>query len=164
MDDWLTEEIKHRAGARRKIILVDRLAAALKMFSVSVTKAELSAERAIVKPRGKVKKGEIEEIIGETIDDLTNEDEISGLIAESNASGWTCDDLNVDNVDYHKGAWIAEVSFHFSGEQNEDRAWCGTEISGRCSVTISPEREVSFSDISAELDRGADESDEGKPS
>jgi predicted nucleic acid-binding protein len=162
-NDWLVEEIKRRGGARRKIILVDRLAAALKLLAVPVTPAELSVERSLIKRRRNVKKGEVEEVIGEAIDDLSNEDEISSLIAESNADGWTCDDFTIENVDSYKGAWIVDVSFKFSGDQKDDRPWCGTEISGRCVATISADKEVTFSDISAELDRGEDESEEEEP-
>jgi len=48
-NNWLTDEIKERVNQKRKLILVDRLSAALKLLDVKVTPEEISSERAIIK-------------------------------------------------------------------------------------------------------------------
>ena len=48
-NNWLTDEVKQRVNQQRKLTLVDRLAAALKLLDVKVTQAEITSERAIIK-------------------------------------------------------------------------------------------------------------------
>jgi hypothetical protein len=50
-NDWLTEEFRARAGKKRKLILVDRLSAALKLVDIKVTPAEVTSESNVLKLR-----------------------------------------------------------------------------------------------------------------
>jgi hypothetical protein len=53
-NDWLTEEFRARAGKKRKLILVDRLSAALKLVDIKVTPAEVTSESNVLKLRRRV--------------------------------------------------------------------------------------------------------------
>ena len=51
INDWLLEELKDRTKQSRKILLFDRLTAALKRIDIEVTKAEEEAEAATARKR-----------------------------------------------------------------------------------------------------------------
>ena len=65
-NNWLTDEVKQRVNQQRKLILVDRLSAALKLLDVEVTQEEIRSERAIIEstvPRNREVEGLIEAAI-----------------------------------------------------------------------------------------------------
>jgi hypothetical protein len=87
--------------------------------------------------------GELEEMLEQHVRGLTNDDTISGLIAGSNALGWGLDTWDIDKVDISKPGEIkVKLSFNFSGNQEDEKPWCGTAISGTAIATIKSEEEI----------------------
>ena len=63
-NNWLSDEVKERVNKNRKLILVDRLSAALKLLDVKVTPAEVSSERATINCPVFAHENEIESLVG----------------------------------------------------------------------------------------------------
>ncbi|TBR56658.1 hypothetical protein B4U84_28890 [Westiellopsis prolifica IICB1] len=72
----------------------------------------------------------VEDLLADFAGTLTNEDEtITGLIAGTNSFGWGFEGF--DNLKaWFKGRGKLEftVTLYFSGEQDEDKPWSGSEI------------------------------------
>lgn len=151
-NNWLTDEVKERVNQKRKLILVDRLSAALKLMDVKVTREELTSERAIIKVPARHHEDEIDDLVSEALGDLVNREEIGDLIALTNACGWYCDGYDIGEAKYKDGTWVADVTFSFSGDQDEDKSWHGSEITGKCVVQIYEDKSVSISEIEACLE------------
>ena len=60
--------------------------------------------------------------------DLELEEQLSGAIAETNASGFTIDDLNVGSTEYNEvnGVLTLAVKLTYQGEQDPERMYSGT--------------------------------------
>jgi hypothetical protein len=155
-NNWLAEEVKQRVNQKRKLVLVELLSSALRLFDVEVTREEINAERASIKSTATEDTDEIEDIINDEMDEIENEDEISSLIAQTNASDWHCDSHHLKDLQFTNEKWIAHVWFHLSGEQDDDKPWHGDKISGRCTVTVDKDGSLSFSKIDASLDDDLD--------
>jgi hypothetical protein len=162
-NNWLAEELKERVNQQRKIILVDRLSTALKLLDVKVTAAEITSERAIIQSSKEDQQDEIEAIIDASIHDLLDTDEISSLIANSNATGWGIDTSDLQNVRAKDGKWFADLHFTISGEQDDEKVWYGSSISGSCVAVVDADKTVTFTAIEAEMDDGDDEPEPGEP-
>lgn len=160
-NNWLTEEVKQRVNQQRKLILVDRLSAALKLMDVKVTREEITSERAIIKTSSSSHQSEIESLVGNALDDLVDGEEMGSLIAETNACGWRCDTYDLEKIKFKDGKWTAHVSFSFIGDQEDDKPWCGDTISGHCAVEIGPEKLAILSDVKADVERDTGEEETG---
>jgi len=176
---WLVEELKERCNKRRQLILVDRLSAAFRLVNVPVKPTEVASEKQIIraspasssdsklttlsKLRRDQIEGTLESILEDSISDLVNDDPVSSEIASSNATGWGLDTFEITDVKFDKGRCKAHVAFSFSGDQDDDKPWCGTEIRGECVALIDENGDVELSNVSAELDRGYDEPPDETP-
>ncbi|MCG6140653.1 hypothetical protein [Leptospira mtsangambouensis] len=89
-------------------------------------------------------KTEIENLISETIYDLINEDELSNLIASTNAFDWEIDNFSILNIKFNLNECIAKIKFHATGEQHEEKMFSGSEINGECTATIDSEKNTNF--------------------
>lgn len=159
-NNWLTDEVKERVNQQRKLILVDRLSAALKLLDVKVTREEITSERATIKATAPAHQSEIENLIEDVVHDLLNCEEIAPLIAQTNTCGWQTDECTVDNLEQLDGTWTAHVSFSYSGEQEDDKPWHGDAISGRCTVEIDKNKNIVVTDLEARLNRDDSAGDE----
>jgi hypothetical protein len=159
-NNWLTDEVKERVNQQRKLILVDRLSAALKLLDVKVTREEITSEREIIKSTAPPRNEEVDDLIDIAIHGLLNGEEMSSLIAETNTCGWSCNGYSVDHIDFKDGIWTAPVSFSFSGEQEDDKPWCGDTISGRCIVEIDQENNIAVSEFEADVEKDYDPMDD----
>ncbi|MFD2883248.1 hypothetical protein ACFS4T_11855 [Pseudomonas lini] len=58
------------------------------------------------------------------------EDAFSGAIADTNATGFTIENLEISSADYDEtnGMLTLEVYFEYQGEQDLDRVWHGSEF------------------------------------
>lgn len=58
------------------------------------------------------------------------EDAFSGAIADTNATGFTIENLEISSADYDEanGVLTLEVYFEYQGEQDLDRVWHGNEF------------------------------------
>ena len=104
----------------------------------TLTKAELETE--------------IDSIIGETSHELLDQDEVNSQIAMTNAFGWYCDDYSIENIELFDNECIVTLSFHASGDQDEDKVYHGTSLSGRAEAVIDVEENVYFQNVTAALE------------
>jgi hypothetical protein len=124
---------------------------------VEVTPEEIRSERTTIAPPPNEFQAELEDLIGERVHELVNRGEINDLIANTNAVGWGLDVYDINNGRFDKGKFIAEVEFSICGDQEDDKPWHGTTISGCCRVIVDKNKNVRFTQIEASLE---DESDE----
>jgi hypothetical protein len=88
---------------------------------------------------------ELEDIITAAVEELANalihqDDSLNGLIAETNATDWSADWVEVTDfgpLDYASCSAPFTASLHYSGDQLEDRMWCGTEIRAELRGTVA---------------------------
>lgn len=78
---------------------------------------------------------DLEQIVQAAVEDLasdlTEQEPICDLIAETNASDYHPDDIaitKIGDLDLETAEVSFEASIHFSGDQHEDRMWCGHAI------------------------------------
>jgi hypothetical protein len=159
-NNWLSEEVKERVNQQRKLILVDRLSSALQLLDVEVTREEIRSERTTIKPAADDLTDEMEDLIHAEMPHLVNHDEINALIASTNAVGWGLDVYDINKGRFEQGKFIAEVEFSICGEQEDDKPWHGTTISGCCRATVDKDRNVWFSHMEASLDEDSEEPDD----
>lgn len=101
---------------------------------------------------------------------LMEEEAISGLIAETNASGYYPDEIeveSVDDVDLERARLSFSARITFSGDQDSERMWAGDSIAAEVSGTLQFDGsswELDDYEISAEISRdGEDGFDEYEP-
>ncbi len=73
----------------------------------------------------------IERAVHEFAHTLTDFEPISSLIAETNASGFYPDEIeivSVDDFDFEDASIGFSARLHFAGEQHEDKMWHGDSI------------------------------------
>lgn len=155
-NNWLTDEIQQRVNQQRKLILVDRLSTALKLLDVKVTPEEISSERSILKSNSSVHDDEIESLVAGALYELLCGEEISPLLASTNASGWDLDTFDIDNARLEGGIWTADVAFSFNGDQEPEKSWHGNSIAGRCVVEIDRHKKVAISELEAHVESGCE--------
>jgi len=88
---------------------------------------------------------ELEDIIAMAVEELGNElvdldSPINNLTAETNATEWHVDEVVVTDfgpLDYSTCAAPFTASLHYTGDQLEDRVWCGTEMRAELRGTIT---------------------------
>ena len=167
-NNWLSEEVKERVSNKSNIILLDRLYLALQRFDITVTKEEIASESALIKDAKQDilpfqynnqkaddeerTNAEREQIVADNIDVIIDSEEISALTASTNASGWSCDEINIEDVSTSDGVESLEISFIITGEQDEDKPCTGTSIHGTCTGNIEADGHITFEDIDAEID------------
>jgi hypothetical protein len=99
-------------------------------------------------------------MVGESLYNLLNGEELSTLMAGTNTDGWGLDSFELENVELIDGMWTAQVYFSFSGDQNEEKTWCGDTITGSCIVEMDRDKRITFSEIDAQVDREDDSDDD----
>jgi len=97
--------------------------------------------------------------VSETIDQISDSDAVASEIAMSNATGWRVELHEVTEVKLTADGVRARVTFKLSGDQDDDKPWHGTEISGEARAHIDPEGEVTYTEINADRDLGDDDYD-----
>lgn len=105
----------------------------------------------------------MQSLVDEVIHAILDEEPIPTLIAGTNALGWGCDIYDLENIQYKDGIWTADVAFSLSGDQQDDKPWHGTSISGSCIVTVDKDKHVIFSKMDASLEDDSDELEPDEP-
>jgi hypothetical protein len=84
---------------------------------------------------------------------LVEEDAVAGAMAETNAFDWNIDDVSIERVELDVPSETCTIRFTFSasGEQDDERMYCGTNIKGEASATIDRDADVQFEDVSASI-------------
>lgn len=100
---------------------------------------------------GESLKWEVDSLVANSNHAIVEDDKVNSEIASTNACGWWLDDYNIESIEKHGDRTItAEMTFHLTGDQDEDRMYSGTEIHGRATVTISEDGDVSYEVTEAE--------------
>lgn len=81
---------------------------------------------------------QIEQMARDQIGDLVNEDTFSGLIGNTNATGWGIDTLEVEqsSIEISKEDIVCTANVQFTGDQDEDAVPAGTLIAGTVTIRI----------------------------
>lgn len=102
---------------------------------------------------GEALKWEVDSIIANTNASILGDDTVNSEIASTNACGWWLDDYEVESIDKNPdGTITVEMTFHLSGDHDDDRMYSGTEITGKATATIAEDGDVSYEVTEAEKD------------
>ncbi|TMU77619.1 hypothetical protein FGA82_17115 [Pseudomonas fluorescens] len=95
---------------------------------VAVSKTNPNDQRLMLRAVGLANFNEIlfEDPLWGDLDSLV-EDALSGPMAETNATGFIVENLEVSSADYDESTGVAtlEVQFEYNGEQDQERVWHG---------------------------------------
>lgn len=152
-NNWLSDEVKERVNQQRKLVLVDRLSVALKLLEVAVTPAEIASESATITSALPLDSSELAGAVEDALFSLLHGEDVGSLIGATNTSGWVCDTYNIERTSHRDGVWFVQVSFDFSGKQQDDKPWTGNQISGTCTMKIDRERTIDITEFDAKIKR-----------
>lgn len=110
--------------------------------------------------RGDALRSAVDDKIADAQQSILDDDVVSGLMAETNAMGFSVDDYHIESIDFDESGCRVTLSWHASGDQDEDRPYHGSKISGTAVAVIDDNGGVEFEEISGDIDRD-DEPDEG---
>ena len=101
----------------------------------------------------------IEQLAHGHVASLIDSDELSGLIASTNAFGWGIDTLEVDtdSIEITPSEIVCTANIQFCGDQDVDRGPLGDTISGTLQIRIGSELAVDFSDCEFSVDDNFDD-------
>jgi len=94
---------------------------------------------------------QIDSRIADTCHDIVDSDEFTGVMANTNATGFSLE-YEVEDIDVSEQECVARISFTSTGEQLEDRPFCGNRIVGAADAVFDQEGRLEYRDVSAELD------------
>ena len=169
VNDWLHEEFRDRVSKKAQVRMTALLSEALRKFNAPVSKTAEKAEMRFVqgtqarrpptdfvayaRTLDKVQlEREVDSKIADASDEIVDADAFCGEMAETNAVGWYIDDYSIRSIDVQSDPIEVQLRYHASGDQLEEKAYCGTEISGTATVTIDREGSVIFKDVVAEVE------------
>lgn len=94
----------------------------------------------------------LDEKISDEIASLIIDDEnISSTIAETNAFDWEIDSYNIQSINLQEDHCVIEITFEVSGEQDENRPFCGTRILGSVEAIIDINGTMTFKCVETEI-------------
>lgn len=96
-------------------------------------------------------RGAVDDKIADAQQAILDDDSISGLMAETNSTGFYVDDYHIEAIDFDEATCRVSLSWHASGDQDEDRPYHGDEISGTAVALIDDNGNVEFDEISGEI-------------
>ena len=101
---------------------------------------------------------EIESKISETLHDILDAGAVSAEIANTNALGWGVDVFDILDIDLgHPDEIRVRIEFTLSGNQEDDKPFCGTSIEGEALAIIDGAGHVRYCNVTAERDLGNDD-------
>jgi hypothetical protein len=104
------------------------------------------------------REAEIESKLSETERDILDAEAVSSEIASSNARGWGMDVSEILGIDLSRPDQIrVRIGFTLSGNQEDDKPFCGTSIEGEAVAIIDAAGHVRYTSVTAERDLGGDD-------
>jgi hypothetical protein len=97
-------------------------------------------------------KEELEDHLSNRIWEITESGEFAGVMAETNACGFVIDEYSVESYETDDGKVKVSISYYSSGDQIDDKTWCGDKISGTAEVSIADDGSIAFDEITASVD------------
>lgn len=95
---------------------------------------------------------EIDNKIADTYQQIVDTEEVVGAMAETNAFSWSVDDYKVTEIDVGEDECTVLLTYSASGDQDEDRGFCGNKINGEAKATIDESGDVTYEIINAEVE------------
>jgi hypothetical protein len=92
--------------------------------------------------------------VSDSLLDICNTNEVAGEMAMTNALGWGVDVFDVLDVEVEDDEIQARVEYQLCCDQEEDKPWHGTEISGEVTVVFRPDGSVHYRNITTKRDLG----------
>lgn len=99
---------------------------------------------------------EIESRVADTRHEIVDSEEFGGTIADTNATGFSIDDYEVEEIYLDQEECVAKITFSSTGEQLEDRIPCGNRITGEADAVLDVEGRIEYRISTAEVDHGDD--------
>jgi hypothetical protein len=96
---------------------------------------------------------EIDDMIADTKHEIMDAREFCDAMAGTNAA-YDVEDYEVTAVNFGEGLCVVQLTYAASGEQEEDRAYCGSRIVGEAKAVIDASGRVSYQDVTATVDDG----------
>jgi restriction endonuclease Mrr len=90
--------------------------------------------------------------VADSLFDICNFDSVASEIASTNAIGWELNEYNFEDVELTDSELLVNVKYSLRGRQEDDKPWCGTQITGTISASIDACGEVTFTNVTAERD------------
>ena len=83
---------------------------------------------------------------------LFDSDEVSAAIAETNADGWTLDDVGVDAIEPcydagHMSGLRVKIDWNACGDQRPDSMYCGTSAKGTAVVYLAEDGTMTVEEV-----------------
>lgn len=98
---------------------------------------------------------EIENKISDNFPRLVDEDAVSSAMAETNATGWGMETYTIldkpEELDLTGNTVDVRISCEGSGEQDEDKPWCGDAMEVEATAIIDDNGGVDFEDVTPSL-------------
>jgi len=95
---------------------------------------------------------EIDDKISGSYHELIHTEAAASATASTNASGWFCDEYYDVEFEIEEDTIVVTLGWHATGDQDSDKGYCGTTISGNATAKINSDGGVTFEDVSAEVD------------
>jgi hypothetical protein len=90
---------------------------------------------------------EIGSRVEDTIHMILESDEFIGIMSATNATGFDIDACYVKDIDLDQDGCVAKVAFYSTGEQLEDRPYCGDQISGEVDAVFDAEGNLEYRNL-----------------
>ncbi len=95
---------------------------------------------------------EIDDVISNNKHELIESDEVNQVVVATNTYGWTVDDCPIIDYEIIDDKIAVNISFHCSGDQDNNKPFSGNKIRGTATAIIDNNRNVNFEDITAEIE------------
>ncbi len=105
----------------------------------------------------------VEAKIADTHHEIAGSDEFNSATAITNATDFSVDEYEIQDIDFDNGECVVKMTFSASGEQLEDKMHYGDRIVGDCEAVIDSDGRVEYREVHAEVDHGDDEEPEFDP-
>ncbi len=95
----------------------------------------------------------IDDVIADNMSQVCEDSAFCDCMAGTNADNWGIDDYELDEPVFDDANKVVRVpvTYDASGDQIEDKGFCGTEISGTATLVIHSNGNVEVDDVRAEL-------------
>lgn len=95
---------------------------------------------------------EVDSKIADTQHEILEADEVISKMAETNSVGYGIDEYEVVLVEMLENECKVRVRYSAVGDQDEDKPFSGSKITGEAVAVIDSRGEVKYSDVKAEID------------
>ncbi len=85
--------------------------------------------------------------VADTCHELMDDEEVNRRISQSNSTGWAVDEFEVGDICLEGGECRAAITFHASGDVDDDRPDFGRELYGSATAVIDDNDDVMFEDV-----------------